>query len=115
MSTRKGRRYEEEASRALEELGLLLLERNYHTPFGELDIIAKDGNCLCFVEVKGRYSASEWNIDSIPESKQRKIIASIEYYLQQKGDELSYQELEIGAFFLEGGKCTFLRDAFDGF
>ena len=80
MSTRKGRRYEEEASKALEELGLSLLERNYHTPFGELDIVAKDGDCLCFVEVKGRSSISEWTLDALPISKQRKIINSIEYY-----------------------------------
>ena len=42
---------EEEAARYLKRAGYILLERNYHTRAGEIDIIARDGQELVFAEV----------------------------------------------------------------
>ena len=54
----RGRRGEEHAARRLAAAGWRLLERNARTRFGELDIVALDGNALVFVEVKtGRAGA----------------------------------------------------------
>lgn len=46
--------YEKKAVLLLEEKGCRILERNFYTYHGEIDIIAKDGDCLVFVEVKYR-------------------------------------------------------------
>jgi putative endonuclease len=45
---------EQLASEHLERLGFTILERNYRTRWGELDIIAFDGRVMAFVEVKTR-------------------------------------------------------------
>lgn len=50
--------YEEMAARYLESKGYKILDRNYHCRAAELDLIALDGECLCFVEVKYRKNAA---------------------------------------------------------
>ncbi|WP_457600022.1 YraN family protein [Hydrogenivirga sp.] len=50
---RKGSEYEELACRYLVSAGYSILTRNYHCRVGEIDIVAKDGDELVFVEVKG--------------------------------------------------------------
>lgn len=47
-----GVRGEQLAAATLEKKGLVVLERNFSNRYGELDIIARDGKCLVFVEVK---------------------------------------------------------------
>ena len=44
------------AERFLLEAGLVVLERNWRCPFGEIDIVARDGDCLVVCEVKTRSS-----------------------------------------------------------
>jgi putative endonuclease len=51
-----GRLSEDMAERFLKGKGYRILERNYRSVFGELDIIAKDGDCIVFVEVKSSRS-----------------------------------------------------------
>jgi putative endonuclease len=45
---------EDIAARHLVEQGMVILDRNWRTPFGEIDIIARDVNALIFCEVKTR-------------------------------------------------------------
>ncbi|MCD6461089.1 YraN family protein [bacterium] len=45
-----------EAEAYLKKIGYRILDTNYHTPLGEIDIIALDGDILVFVEVKTRSS-----------------------------------------------------------
>lgn len=49
-----GKQGEELAASYLKNLGFSVLERNYRQKTGEIDIIARDGDCLVFVEVKTR-------------------------------------------------------------
>jgi putative endonuclease len=49
-----GARGEELAARHLEARGLEVVERNFRTRYGELDIVARDARCLVFCEVKTR-------------------------------------------------------------
>lgn len=51
-----GQRGEAEAVRFLKKNGYKILEQNYRTPLGEIDIIAKDRHTIVFVEVKTRRS-----------------------------------------------------------
>jgi len=53
-----GRHGETIVARLLEEQGWQLLARNWRCEFGELDIVARDGECLVAVEVKTRRSAA---------------------------------------------------------
>ena len=50
----EGSRYEQLAARYLEKKGMDVLELNYRCRTGEIDIIARDGGYLVFVEVKYR-------------------------------------------------------------
>lgn len=52
-----GDRGEEAAARLLKKEGYRILERNYRCRFGEIDIVARDGPTIAFVEVKTRRSA----------------------------------------------------------
>jgi putative endonuclease len=51
---RLGDRGEELAARHLEARGLEVVERNFRTRYGELDIVVRDSRCLVFCEVKTR-------------------------------------------------------------
>ncbi len=50
----RGAAAEESAARWLTDHGYEIVERNFDTPAGEIDLIARDGETLCFVEVKAR-------------------------------------------------------------
>ncbi len=54
MSTQKGRKAEECAARYLQRRGFHILSRNVRLGRGELDIVARNGDVLAFVEVKAR-------------------------------------------------------------
>lgn len=81
---RKGAWWEGEAARYLEKAGYAILERNYRTRAGEIDLIARKENLLIFVEVKMRSSEAfgrpEEAIDS---RKQKKIIEIAQLYLAE--------------------------------
>ena len=49
-----GNKGEAIAASFLENNGIIILERNYQNRFGEIDIIAREGNTLLFIEVKYR-------------------------------------------------------------
>jgi putative endonuclease len=54
QNARVGNRGEELAAAFLERNGIAVIERNYRCKGGEVDIVAKDGNTLVFIEVKSR-------------------------------------------------------------
>lgn len=82
---RRGRAAESFICERLIELGCQIIERNYLAgKFGELDIVARYGARLLFVEVRARQAGSRFGgpLESISSSKLRKIRNSIEIYLQ---------------------------------
>jgi putative endonuclease len=75
---------EDEAARHLERHGLAIVERNYRTRLGEIDLIAMDGEVMVFVEVRMRSSRGYGGaVESITVAKQRKIAAAASRFLQQ--------------------------------
>ena len=75
-------RYENQARQYLEARGLICLQHNYYCRFGEIDLIMRDRETLCFVEVKFRQSLAFGGAAySIPRSKQQKLIKTSQYYL----------------------------------
>ena len=72
---------EEAAVKALKKQGYKIIERNYRAKTGEIDIVAKDGEYTCFIEVRLRKNNSFGSpADSIDEGKQRRIINTAKYY-----------------------------------
>lgn len=71
------------AAKYYRQRGYLLLNHNYRTRMGELDLILyKDGG-LVFAEVKTRTSAAKARpADSVDSRKQRRLIAAAQFYLQ---------------------------------
>ena len=56
---RRGELGERAAKKYLQKLGLKFLAANFHSTRGEIDLVFRDGDCLCFIEVKTR-SNEEW-------------------------------------------------------
>jgi putative endonuclease len=80
-----GKIAENNACNYLQQHGLKLIANNYLCKLGEIDLIMQDKNCLVFVEVRTRDNKSLVNsLESIDQHKQRKIIKTANYYLQQK-------------------------------
>ncbi len=76
---------EDLASAYLSRQGLKILERNYRTPVGEIDIIARDRKVLVFVEVKTRRgTAFGLPQEAVGLRKQQQIIRTADWYLQQQ-------------------------------
>ena len=77
---------EETAVKILKKNGYKILERNYRTQMGEIDIIALDGEYTCFVEVKFRKNDDFGSPgDFIDERKIQKIIKAAQHYAVKKG------------------------------
>ena len=83
-----GRAAEAIAGRFLEARGLTIVARNFRTRRGEIDLIARDGATLVFVEVRFRRSASHGGAAaSITAMKQARMVAAAQLYLlRQRGD-----------------------------
>jgi putative endonuclease len=76
---------ENQASEFLENNGYRILQRNFKTNLGEIDIIAKDKDCICFVEVKTRTSQDKGlPEESITKNKQHKLSQLALSYLKNK-------------------------------
>lgn len=68
----------------LKDTGYSIIGRNYHSRFGEIDIIAEDGKYIIFAEVKTRSAESMVNpFEAVTRSKQKKIIKTAMCYLQK--------------------------------
>ena len=79
-----GKRGEDEAAKYLERRGYKVLTKNYRCRLGEIDIVARDGDTIVFVEVKTR-GGSDFGegVESVDVRKQRRIIAVSEVYLSE--------------------------------
>lgn len=77
-----GAAYEQEAADYLTEQGYEILERNFRCRLGEIDLIARDGECLVFVEVKYRKGRRKGDPLEAVHQKKQKIIGQVAaYYL----------------------------------
>jgi len=79
MTMLNGREFEEKAVEYLKKNNYSILKRNFRSRVGEIDIIAKDGNTLVFVEVKGMNS--NLPVENIDDRKIYRIRRTAESYL----------------------------------
>lgn len=81
-----GTSYEKRAGAYIEQQGYEVLEYNFRCRQGEIDIIAKDGEYLVFVEVKYRKDAVMGNpFEAVDHKKQRIISRTASYYCLTHG------------------------------
>jgi len=76
---------EDLAAAALKKQGYKILERNWRSPLGEVDLIAKHGRFLVLVEVKTRRSdAFGGPREAVSPAKQARLRRLADYYVRQK-------------------------------
>lgn len=77
-----GTKYEEAAIKHLENNGYNIVDKNFRWKNGEIDIVAKDGRCLTFIEVKYRSSLKYgYPQEAINTNKIRRITNTAKYYM----------------------------------
>jgi putative endonuclease len=82
---RTGKRGEDIACAYLKRRGYRIVERNYKCPLGELDIVARDGDAIVFVEVKSRKSEEFGDPQlAVGLEKQKKVSRISLTYLKEK-------------------------------
>ena len=106
-----GARAEEIAARFLAEQGLQVVARNFRTRLGEIDVVARDGATLVFVEVRLRtrddYGGA---LESIDGNKRRRIVAAANGYLALLGRE---PPCRFDVITVEERSAHWIRAAFD--
>ncbi len=108
-----GREAEDAAAVYLETQGLKVIERNYHSRFGEIDLIMRDGHTLVFVEVRARRSSAYGGAAaSITAAKRDRLIAAARQYL---AGQARLPACRFDVVLLEGDppRVEWLRNAFD--
>ncbi len=118
--TRKalGSRGEDLAVQYLKKKGFKVIERNYHCSAGEIDLIAREGKTLVFVEIKTR-SSSDYGLpqDAVDRFKQKKMIEVARSYLAERHlTEDIPARFDVVAIHLTptGPDIELIKDAFQG-
>jgi putative endonuclease len=111
-----GRCGEDLACAELERRGYVIVARRFRTRAGELDIVARDGATLVFVEVKARRSAAFGTpLEAVTRGKQRRLCAMAAEYLARAAPRCAACRFDVvGVRFGEGEPALeIVRHAFD--
>ena len=107
-----GTQYESMAVQYLTEAGYHILERNFRCRTGEIDIIAKDGAYLVFVEVKYRASAASGSaLEAVDYRKQQSILRVAQYYMVSHGYG-TQTNCRFDVVAIQGTEITLIQNAF---
>ena len=110
----RGRSAENDGVAWLESQGFEIIERNVEYRPGEIDVVAREGETLCFVEIKARATAQFGEaIWAVNRRKQRQIVAAASLYLAEKAYAGACR-FDVLAMDAEAGGWRFslVRDAF---
>ena len=110
----KGAQAERAAAQFLEEqFSYRILERNFRSRFGEVDLIAEDGDVLCFVEVRSRTTSRYGEaLETVNARKRRRIGLTARQFLVL--NQLEHRACRFDVVTLQSGQPPeLLRDAFD--
>lgn len=87
---------EDAACKFLQQSGMNIIKRNFYCRSGEIDIIAKDGGTIVFVEVKTRKSAEFGTPgEFVNYRKQEKIISTALFYLGNNDTDMRFDVVEV--------------------
>lgn len=109
---REGAHYEQLAGGYLERLGYRILEYNFRCRTGEIDLIARQGNILVFVEVKRRTGRGAGGpFEAVDAKKQRTICRCADFYrLKRQIPEQTDCRFDVVG--IAGEEITLIQDAF---
>ena len=98
----------------LEKKGYTILERNWRTPYGEIDLIAQHGEVIIFVEVKTRASSSLGPPEiSITPRKGEHMRCAAEHYIQQHPELTNDWRVDAVTVQIQAGDTPPLIDHFE--
>lgn len=101
---------EDRAVRELRGRGYEILERNFRCKLGELDVVARDGDTLVFVEVRSRGSAAFGDaLAQIGTAKQRQVTRVAQVWLRARGQLRARCRFDVVG--VTGGEVALVRDA----
>lgn len=92
-----GRAGERLALEHLQRLGFTLLDRNYRTRHGELDLVVHDRDTIVFVEVKARRDGSGSPWDALRPAKRAQVRKMASRWLAERPDRPRRSELRFDA------------------
>ena len=105
-----GNRGEDKAVRYLKLRGYRILERNFRSRFGEIDIICEKQKTLVFVEVKSRKNALfGGGASAVNAAKQKRLIKTAQTYLM--GNETD-REMRFDVIDITGDAVSHIKNAF---
>jgi putative endonuclease len=110
----RGAQAEQWAAQYLSRQGLKLVEQNYRSRYGEIDLIMRDGEALVFVEVRLRGNADFGGAAaSIDARKQQRIIRTAQQYLAglPRTPPCRFDAVLMGD--VQGGQVAWLKNAFE--
>ena len=112
-NTRKrGSGYEQVAADFLMKQGYEILEMNYRIRQGEIDIIAREGGYIVFVEVKYRAKGEADALSAVDYRKQRKISrVALTYITRHRLSQYTPYRFDVIAVTDEG--CNLIKNAYD--
>lgn len=109
------RQGEEAAARHLRERGMQLLCRNYRCPMGEIDIVARDGETVVFVEVKARCSRG-WGVpaEAVDRQKQARLARVARWFLLERRLDGLACRFDVAGILVKGDRIMveWVTDAF---
>ena len=113
----QGARRERQAESFLRRRGLKALERNFHSRFGEIDLVMLHGPVLVFVEVRYRRSSRFGSgAETVTRAKQRRLVSTARHYLgcrrQHAHRPCRFDVVSMGGG-TNGTEIDWIRDAFD--
>lgn len=113
---RFGRRGEDRAADFLVSRGYKLLQRNYKSKLGEIDIIARDKETVCFIEVKSRNTV-RFGLpqEAVSRLKQKQIAKVATMFLKENNLLDSFARFDVVSVLFSGEKenIELIKDAFD--
>ncbi len=109
----RGEAAEQLAAIWLQQQGLILLECNYRSRFGEIDLIMQEGLEIVFIEVRLRSSNAFGGAGaSITPTKQRRLARTAEFYLMRHGTTPCRFDVVLLAS-LDTRQLQWIRNAFE--
>ena len=109
-----GTEKEKLATEYLKKKGYFIIEKNYRVRQGEIDLIARDGMCIVFVEVKYRADGRSGDaLEAVTGAKIRQISKMALFYLNQKKISIDNTPIRFDVIGINGDMVTHIENAFD--
>ena len=109
-----GKNYENLAINFLQDKGYFIIEKNFQVRQAEIDIVARDGSTIVFLEVKYRSSSvSGHPLEAVTPFKQRKICKAALFYMNKNKISPDNTSIRFDVIGILGNEITHIENAFD--